>query len=241
MTVGLAAQASLNCGVPNAGVAGHSMVASVGQLAIVGAALFGSSSFVPPFVQGVLGQSATATGLPLIAHSVAWSLGSVIGGRIILRTGFRLASVLGGLAIAGGILGLTQLTDRSTLWLVAATMVPLGIGMGFCSLAFLLSVQNAVDWNQRGVITSSNQFFRSIGGTIGVSLVGAVFNARLGPELARLPGGSTIDPNALLEPATRAALPTQLLPGLTLALQLPGERAMNNGPADAVGLLGPSR
>ena len=46
----------------------------------VGAALFGSSSFVPPFVQGVLGQSATATGLPLIAHSVAWSLGSVIGG-----------------------------------------------------------------------------------------------------------------------------------------------------------------
>ena len=185
----------------------------------VGAALFGSSSFVPPFVQGVLGQSATATGLPLIAHSVAWSLGSVIGGRIIIRTGYRLASVLGGLAIAGGILGLAVLTEQSSLWLVAATMVPIGIGMGFCSLAFLLSVQNAVDWNQRGVITSSNQFFRSIGGTIGVSLVGAVFNARLGPELASLPGGSAVDPDALLEPAARAMLPPELLPDLALALQ----------------------
>ena len=72
---------------------------------------------------------------------------------------------------------------------------------------------------QRGVITSANWFFRSIGGSLGVTIVGAVFNARLSGALASLPGGMTLDPNVLLEPASRSSVSSELLPGLVAALQ----------------------
>lgn len=184
-----------------------------------GAALFGTNAFVPPFVQGVLGETVIATAFPLITWSLSWTLGSFLAGRVVIRTGYRATGVLGAAILAVGTYGLTRLNIDSLLWHVAAVTSLIGLGLGFCTLAFLVSVQNAVNWNQRGVVTSSNMFFRSIGGTIGATLAGAVFNARLSAELAALEPGLNFDANALLEPSARAQIGPSLLPAVELALQ----------------------
>jgi hypothetical protein len=92
-------------------------------------------------------------------------------------------------------------------------MLILGLGMGFTSMPYLLGVQNAVPWNLRGVATSTVQFFRTIGGAVGVAVLGALFNARL---LAV--SGPAVNANQALEPALRARLAPADLAHLSAAM-----------------------
>ena len=146
----------------------------------VGVGMFGAIMFVPLFVQGVLGGSATNAGLvltPLMLGLVGASVGS---GQLIARTGrYRWAIVSGPLVMAAGFGLLAGLDTDSTRGAATLAMIVLGLGLGLVMQNLLLVVQNAVPSRELGVATSATQFFRTTGGTIGVSVMGALMTAGL--------------------------------------------------------------
>ncbi len=102
---------------------------------------------------------------------------------------------------------LTRLGTESAEMVVWASMLLMGLGMGLTITSYLVAVQERVPRRRLGVATSSLQFIRQIGGTIGVSVIGAVMAARLTSGLATLPGGSEVNAQSLLDPSTELALP----------------------------------
>jgi EmrB/QacA subfamily drug resistance transporter len=168
---------------------------------LMGLALYGESTFVPPFVQGVMGATPTVTGFVLAGSSLGWPVASIIGGRLLLRTGFRAPCVIGGAVLTAGFLMLLFLTPDSGLWLPLVIQCVLGFGFGFYTVATVLAAQSAVGWEHRGVVTSASQFSRNIGGTVGVSIAGALFTAGIATAV-----GAGLNPNDTLEPNIRATL-----------------------------------
>jgi MFS family permease len=172
-------------------------VSSAGSV-ILGSLLFALVAFVPMWAQGVLGGSASDAGAALIPMMLAWPAASTISGRMMLRVGYRPLVIFGSLLGALG-LGLLAWGRPDRLQLTIA-MIIIGLGNGFIATPFLVAVQNAVPWNRRGVATSTNQFFRTIGGSISVAALGAVLNAHLRDVL-----GANANANAVLDPQMRAA------------------------------------
>ncbi|MBS0644826.1 MAG: MFS transporter [Proteobacteria bacterium] len=178
------------------------LVGSVGS-GLAGAVMMGISAFLPAYVQGAMGQTATMAGLVLGAMSVTWALASIFGGRLMVRTTYRLAAVLGALAlIAGCVLLVTLTPERGVAWATAGSLI-IGIGMGCCNTAFIVSIQAAVPWNRRGAATSWCLFLRFIGQATGAAAFGAVLNATI---TSRAPQATHML-DRLLDPAQRAALP----------------------------------
>lgn len=178
---------------------------------IIGGALFGSMTFLPLFLQTVVGVSATNSGLLLSPMMGGVVLANVTAGRLITRTGRYKVFVVIGMAVTSlCVLLLTTLGESSSGARTSATMVLLGVGVGMTMPILVLSVQNAVEYRDLGVATSSVNFFRSIGGTFGVALFGAVFASRLSLGLAAfLPKGiSSVD--LVRSPAEIAKLPASL-------------------------------
>src|SRR5205085_285543 len=148
-------------------------ISSIGGV-VLGVVLFGVTSYVPLFVQGVKGGTATSAGITLGPLLVAWPIAATLSGKIILRYGYRLTAVVGAMLVAIGV-GLVMLLQvGSTLPYIVIAMLVIGTGLGLMSTAFVISVQNAVPWNVRGVATASTQFFPTIGGTVGVALMGTI-------------------------------------------------------------------
>ncbi len=202
-------------------------ISSIGGV-ILGVLMFGITSYAPLFVQGVKGGTATSAGITLGPLLIAWPISSTLSGKVIIRYGYRFTAVLGAsLATLG--MGMVMLFQMNTdLPFIIAAMAVLGTGLGFMSTAFIIAVQNAVPWNLRGVATASTQFFRTIGGTVGVAIMGTILNAQMALRLtpifarytdvvARLPKGIAPS-NVLLTPALRGILPLDLLRQLQTAL-----------------------
>ncbi|MBX6342875.1 MAG: MFS transporter, partial [Thermomicrobiaceae bacterium] len=171
---------------------------------LIGAAMFGVTSYLPLYVQGVLGGNALRAGMVIAPYSVAWSLMSVPSGRMIVRFGYRVSAVAGLASMVLGGLVLQAVAHGNSLWLPALAAAFSGAGMGLSSTAFIIGAQNAVGWAQRGIATASITFSRTIGGAIGVAALGTVLSARMASGLAAT---GQHDANALLDPASRAALP----------------------------------
>jgi predicted MFS family arabinose efflux permease len=169
---------------------------------LLGIALYGQSAFVPPFIQGVMGATPTVSGFVLAGSSISWPIASTIGGRLLLRFGFRLPCILGGALLTAGFALLLLLGPASPLWLPVAVECVMGAGFGFVTISTVLAAQTAVGWEHRGVVTSANQFARNMGGTVGVSIAGAIFT--VGVASLTVTG---VDPNDLLSPSVRATLP----------------------------------
>lgn len=191
-------------------IIGMSVLASL----LSGIIQFGASSYLPLFAQGAQGGTAANAGLMLAPMTLGWPIGAGYGGRLLLRIGYRKSVLLGmGLVLVSqsGFL----LLDRSTPQLLAmATMFVLGMGFGFSSIAFILAVQESVSWGQRGVATASLPFARSIGGSVGVAVMGALLTLQMAPMLA----SHELATSALLDPAARAALSPAVLIQLQQAL-----------------------
>ncbi len=177
---------------------------------VVGLAMFGSIVFLPLFLQTVTGVTATSSGLLLLPQMVGMLSTSITTGRLISRTGrYKRYPVAGTLIMALG-LGLLSTMDAATPFaLTALYMIILGAGMGLVMQVLVLAVQNSVDYADLGVATSSATFFRSLGGSFGTALFGAIMSSRLATELSGLlPAGAPVDTAGLTgSPAAIAALP----------------------------------
>jgi EmrB/QacA subfamily drug resistance transporter len=193
------------------------VVGSVGG-GLAGAVMMGVAAFLPTYVQGAMGQTATVAGLVLGAMSVTWALSSIYGGRLMVRTSYRLVAVLGSLALVLGCALLVTLTPARGPWWATVGSLVIGVGMGMCNTAYLVSIQAAVPWHQRGAATSSCLFLRFVGQSIGAASFGAVLNLTLlhrAPEAVGL-ADHLLDPTgrAELTPATLARLTEVIAAGL---------------------------
>jgi EmrB/QacA subfamily drug resistance transporter len=187
-------------------------VSSAGN-AIVGMILIASSAFVPMYAQGVLGGTAVDAGFTLAPVSIGWPIASVVAGRLLLRIGYRPLAITGGLVAVGGTLLLASVGLDATRGHLMLGMLITGVGLGLMANPYLLAVQNAVPWRRRGVATSSQQFFRTIGGTLAIAVLGAVLNARLASLM-----GAGANANAALDGALRSRLSADELARIVSAL-----------------------
>jgi EmrB/QacA subfamily drug resistance transporter len=148
--------------------------------ACVGAILLGLTSYVPTFVQVVLGTGPLVAGFALAALILGWPLSASQSGRLYLRVGFRVTALIGSCVVVLGCGLLLLLDGSSSVVQVGATSFVIGLGMGFAAAPTLIAAQSAVQWQQRGVVTGTNMFFRSAGSAVGVAVFGAIVNATLG-------------------------------------------------------------
>jgi EmrB/QacA subfamily drug resistance transporter len=189
---------------------------SVACMFLVGAAMFGTISFVPLFVQGVIGTSATSSGVVLTPLMLGAVTTSFLSGQIVSRTGrYRPNTLIGPVVLALGELMLWRLGVNATNADAAKAMVIAGVGLGMMMQIFVLSIQNSVPRSAMGSATALSQFSRSIGATLGVAAMGVIVNQRL-PSSARIQGTAI----HRLPPAGREALANALHPAFLLAALL---------------------
>ena len=184
-----------------------------------GVGMFGTIMFVPLFIQGVLGGSATSSGLVLTPMMLAMMATSVGSGQLITRTGrYRWALLAGPVVMGSGFALLSMLGTGSSRLLATVAMVVAGLGLGLLVQNLALVVQNMVPSRHMGAATSSAQFSRVIGGTVGVSIMGAILAAGLPPGAASeaLGGGATAAGGA----AAREALADAIHPIFVLGVPL---------------------
>jgi EmrB/QacA subfamily drug resistance transporter len=175
---------------------------------VVGLALFGAVTYLPLYLQIVKGVSPTRSGLQLTPLMLGLLVTSVLSGQLISRWGrYRIFPIIGTAVITVGMVLLSRLGVGTSLWMAALDMVVLGLGLGMVMQVLVLAVQNAVDYAYLGVATSGSTMFRSIGGSIGVSLFGAIFSNRLHTELAQRLGPSVQLPSTTSPAAIRALPP----------------------------------
>jgi EmrB/QacA subfamily drug resistance transporter len=193
-------------------------VATVAMM-LVTMGMFGTILFVPLFIQGVIGISATASGSVTMPMMLMIILGSLAGGQTISRTGRYKAVALFGLSTAAfGMFLLSRMGPDTSYWTVVRNMMIVGLGLGPTMPVFTIAAQNAVSFSQLGVATSMTQFARSIGGTLGAALFGSLLVNRFGTALqealpptvaAVIPPeqlGRVHNPQVLLNPQLSASL-----------------------------------
>ncbi len=181
----------------------------VGFLAGIG--MFAAITFVPLLAQGVLGASATAAGTFLTPLMLSWVFSSIIGGRLLIRVGSRVLVIVGLLLMFAGFAAMATFTRTTPRMLLMGELIFIGAGLGLTMLTLLIASQHSVGREQLGITTSLNQFSRSIGGTVGVAILGAFLTAGLAEFSA--------NPNALVNADARAAIPAVELVALQGALE----------------------
>lgn len=149
-----------------------------------GAAMFGCISYVPLFIQVAFGASATEAGAALTPMIFGWVVASVIGGRLLLRIGYFTLVLAGSISLVLGALLMSQMGAHASQIFVLSSLTLMGVGMGLAIPAFLIVVQSTVQRHVLGAATSTLQFTRTVGGTIGVSVMGVVLSRGLAAQLS---------------------------------------------------------
>lgn len=181
---------------------------------LASALLIGLTSYLPLFVQGVLGENATISGLVLAPMSISWMLGSVLGSRWIISRGSRMTSLIGMCIIALGAVGMAFINDNTPIFVMLIFNALYGLGFGFSFSVFTIIAQSSVNYDLRGASNALNSFVRSIGQTIAVTVFGALINLGI---VSRTSGGTASgipvtqeDINNLLSPEKVHLLPKEL-------------------------------
>lgn len=160
---------------------------SVFILFLTGVGMFGTIAYIPVFIQGVLGKTATNSGLLLLPMMLSSVVGSTVTGQIMSRVGkYKLIGILGLMAATGGMYLLSTMTVHTQYSEVVRDMILLGGGLGTTFPIFTIATQNAFPHSKLGVVSAATQFFRQIGGTVGVAIMGSVMNNNLKDELGNL-------------------------------------------------------
>ena len=191
----------------------------------VGAVLLGLTSYVPTYVQEVLGRGPVVAGFALATLSMGWPIAASQAGKVYLRIGFRACALIGTSVTLAGTALLLLLGEHSSVWQVAATCLVIGAGMGLTVSPTLISAQSSVGWRERGVVTANNLFLRSVGSSVGVAGFGALANAVLGRT------GGRVDPAALTTAVQHVFLAVVVIAVLMLgtALALPRQPLPERG------------
>ncbi len=188
---------------------------------LTGFAMFGGIIFVPLFFQGVLGASATNSGAFLTPMMLGMVVGAAVSGQTLSRLGghYRLQGLIGTAIMGAGIVLASRMTVDTGYVQAVVNIVVIGLGLGITFPGFTIAVQNAVPYRIVGVATSATQFYRSIGGTLGLAVLGSVMTNRYGAALANampqqvagavppeLLGRLQESPQMLVDPSATAAL-----------------------------------
>jgi MFS family permease len=177
----------------------------------VGAVMLGLTSYVPTFLEGTLSTSPIFAGLTLAALTLGWPISASQSGRLYLRIGFRATAMIGiaVTVIGAAILAVTASTPN--IMLVAVSCFVVGLGLGLVATPTLIAAQSSVEWNERGVVTGTNLFARSIGSALGVAIFGAVANA----VYAGTPNGD-MDPYTIVSASAAVFLAVLITASLTV-------------------------
>ena len=183
-------------------------------------AIFSMFAYAPLFIQGVQGKSPMQVGIAMLSLSLGWSVGSIVLGQVIDRAGRKSAAVAGALCLVAGCAMTLAFRPQTSTWYSFASFFVIGIGMGFVALATLLVVQSTVPLQDLGVATASNQFARTLGGTVGVGVGGGFIAARFSALSQRVQDSGLLQGlpadlsdrgldqlEALLQPEVLAVLP----------------------------------
>lgn len=146
---------------------------------LTGMILIGISSYLPAFVQGVMGLSPTIAGFTLTVMSIGWPIASTASGYLLLKIGYRNTCMIGGFFLVLGGAVFMLLPQFPNPFLAAFGSFLTGTGMGLTSTAFIVSIQSTVEWQDRGAATAANMFMRNLGNTVGAAVLGGVLNNRL--------------------------------------------------------------
>jgi len=176
----------------------------------MGVGVFGVSFFIPLFVQGVIGKTATQSGTILTPQMLAVVVMAALSGQIMSRTGkYKIIALIGSVLLFSSMLSMTQLNINSSLGDVIWRMVLFGLGMGLIFPVMMLAVQNAVPQRLLGTVSSSSQFFQTIGGLVGITIFGTLLNNRVAADIAKtLPDdlAKLASPQQLVDPRQREAI-----------------------------------
>jgi len=198
---------------------------SVGVATLAAMGVFGAISYLPLYLQGVLGTSASVAGMVLLVLSMGWTAGSLIASPGINRLGYRFISASGMACMALGYALILVPGGEVGIFTALVNGFLIGAGMGLANLTTLVAAQTSVPIRRIGVATSTLMLFRTFGGAFCISLMGTVLLSQMQRGLAKLGDGGGINlsaslrdkianPANLLEPATRALIPQELLPQL---------------------------
>ncbi|WP_182539367.1 MDR family MFS transporter [Fontibacillus panacisegetis] len=181
---------------------------------VASALLIGLTSYLPLWVQGVLGKNATMSGLVLAPMSISWLLGSVLGSRWIITKGSRYTSLIGMIIIALGAVGMAFMSEGMPIFILLIFNALYGIGFGFSFSVFTVIAQSSVGYDLRGASNALNTFVKSIGQTIGVTVFGTLINLQISARTAsKAASGVEVtqdDINNLLSPEKMHLLPPKL-------------------------------
>ncbi|MFD3273503.1 MDR family MFS transporter [Paenibacillus dendritiformis] len=168
-------------------------IVTVSNLAgfVLNAGMMGAIIYVPFFVQGVKGISPTYSGYVTMPMSVVMILCTAFIGQFISKTGKYKKMAIGGLLIMTfGMVLLHFMTPDTAIYITVIYMCIVGLGLGISMPVFSLTIQNAVEPQQLGVATASSQLFRSLGGTIGIAVMGTVMNSHMTSKMTELGAAS---------------------------------------------------
>ncbi|MDF2443607.1 MAG: hypothetical protein JWR01_1810 [Subtercola sp.] len=202
----------------------------------VGAILLGVTSFVPTYLEGTIRITPVVSGLAVAAITLGWPIAASQSGRLYLRIGFRRTILIGMVLAVAGALSLALSAPRPDLLVVAASCFVIGLGLGLSATPGLIAAQSSVPWEERGVVTGTNFFARSIGSAVGVAVFGAIANGIYAsrPDAG---GGGGADP-ATVAVASGAAFIAVLVCAVATvaaAASMPDARLRSDGRVAAAG------
>jgi EmrB/QacA subfamily drug resistance transporter len=197
----------------------HIATANLATL-LSGMTIIGLTTFLPMYVQGVLGQSALIAGFTLTAMVLGWPIGATLAARNFHRFGLRRTLVAGACLLPVGASAFLFLDEGSSPWMAAIGSLVVGFGMGFLSNAAIVIIQASVGWAERGSATASNIFARNLGSTLGATILGAVFNISLTHQAPGVGNVSFDEIRQLLNRAAGSVIDPAVTAGLGGSLHL---------------------
>ncbi|MFF8771343.1 MDR family MFS transporter [Kitasatospora sp. NPDC015120] len=196
---------------------------------VVGFVMFGSTVFLPLYQQTVQGASATNSGLLLMPMMFGMLVISLVVGQAVTKTGkYRIYPIIGTVVMTAGMVLLSTLSTDTSGFVSACWMVVLGAGMGFLMQITMLVAQNSVELKDMGVASSTATLFRTIGGSFGVALFGALFNNRVTETMNERLGSAAGAGSA------QGGDPAQLSPAALKALPAPVQDAYHHAVANGM-------
>lgn len=190
----------------------------------LGIAMFAALGFMPTFLQMASGTSAAESGLLMIPMMAGLMLTSIVSGLWVAKSGkYKMYPIIGIILAIAALFAMTTLSAETPIWLICAYLALFGAGLGFVMQIIVLVAQNSVPADTVGTATSTNNYFREVGASLGTAVFGAYFTARLAERLNDVFTGSGLDASqaadatATIDPQTLSTLPEQVQNGIVAA------------------------